>query len=629
MKTGNTEATANINEFLTETNVESVISEIETSFQNNGRPIYSDIYKEEADGKIYEYVNYVQEGGGVLGVALVGYTYVLERLGFRFLKLAGTSAGAINTLLMASVDPKNYKADAGREQYKYQSEIILDEMLRFDLWKLVDGHWFAKWLIKIFIGKKNTYNTLIDFISFSLAGVMIYATTLGMLRLYQFNFMQRFVQSDVHDILVGIGCCCTVVLLIQWWVEVQKNKKLVAQQLKQDKVDAPKEIKEKSWYSKALWLFIFFFSVPFVLHLVFHFVVTIGLIGHAPEAVMNIIRIIFHAAGALSVVGLIFTVVAFLYFKGRFSRAGYGINPGDTFQLWMMDIMKRNNTQTYSELEAVMENRINNAGLQVRPDARDPDRNAKFEKPFMSIMASDITLQTKAEFPLNAGDYWKDPLAVNPAEFVRASMSIPVFFSPHKVKVEQAVQDESELWHQKSTAEDKTNTLKKEIWFVDGGVLSNFPINIFHNPQILIARVPTFGVKLEDEAHVKPENEYKPANTKFLGFLGDIFSTIRYYYDKDFLKRNTIYDKAIAHIDVEKINWLDFGMTRKTKIELFNRGAEAAKAFFMGGVYWVDGKMYDSKKVAPGDAIGEAFKNGFNWEKFKEFRKQAIEAGRK
>ena len=40
-----------------------------------------------------QYVDLVMEGGGVLGVALAGYSYVLESAGLRFLGLGGTSAG--------------------------------------------------------------------------------------------------------------------------------------------------------------------------------------------------------------------------------------------------------------------------------------------------------------------------------------------------------------------------------------------------------------------------------------------------------------------------------------------------------------------------------------------------------
>jgi len=58
---------------------------------------FSDIFDDDGN----QYVNLVQEGGGVLGIALTGFTYVLEEMGIRFLSLGGTSAGSINTLLMA------------------------------------------------------------------------------------------------------------------------------------------------------------------------------------------------------------------------------------------------------------------------------------------------------------------------------------------------------------------------------------------------------------------------------------------------------------------------------------------------------------------------------------------------
>ncbi|MFD2939631.1 patatin-like phospholipase family protein [Flavobacterium notoginsengisoli] len=57
------------------------------------------------DNNNYQYVDLVQEGGGVLGIALIGYVYVLEKMGIRFLSLAGTSAGSINTMLMAPPEP--------------------------------------------------------------------------------------------------------------------------------------------------------------------------------------------------------------------------------------------------------------------------------------------------------------------------------------------------------------------------------------------------------------------------------------------------------------------------------------------------------------------------------------------
>jgi NTE family protein len=62
---------------------------------------YSDII----DAGDHQYVDLVMEGGGVLGIALTGYTYVLEQAGIRFLGVGGTSAGSINALMIAALGP--------------------------------------------------------------------------------------------------------------------------------------------------------------------------------------------------------------------------------------------------------------------------------------------------------------------------------------------------------------------------------------------------------------------------------------------------------------------------------------------------------------------------------------------
>ena len=62
-------------------------------------------FSDVIDGRGLQYVDLVQEGGAVLGIALVGYTYILEKAGIRFFSLAGTSAGAINAMLIAGLAP--------------------------------------------------------------------------------------------------------------------------------------------------------------------------------------------------------------------------------------------------------------------------------------------------------------------------------------------------------------------------------------------------------------------------------------------------------------------------------------------------------------------------------------------
>ena len=117
--------------------------------------------------------------------------------------------------------------------------------------------------------------------------------------------------------------------------------------------------------------------------------------------------------------------------------------------------------------------------------------------------------------------------------------------------------------------------------------------------------MPSFGAKLEDEKHAAAE-EIEEKRLSFFPLLYRIFNTVRFNYDKDFLRKNAVYEQCIGHIDVADYNWLDFGLDDETKIAMFKRGAEAAKTFLLGGNVWVKGRQKEF--------------DAFNWEKFKEER---------
>ncbi len=117
----------------------------------------TDIYDEDG----HQYVNLVQEGGGVLGIALVGFTYVLGKMGIRFLSLGGTSAGSINTLLLADAGPPAEE----------KSVRVLEHIASKDFMDFVDGGLDAIALTKgikagskfhIYLGLLANYDELSD-----------------------------------------------------------------------------------------------------------------------------------------------------------------------------------------------------------------------------------------------------------------------------------------------------------------------------------------------------------------------------------------------------------------------------------------------------------------------------------
>ena len=71
----------------------------------------------------------MMQGGGVLGVALVGYTHAMEQAGLRFRSIAGTSAGAINALLVAALVPPA----------EPKSEKLLRDPARMEIDEFLDG----------------------------------------------------------------------------------------------------------------------------------------------------------------------------------------------------------------------------------------------------------------------------------------------------------------------------------------------------------------------------------------------------------------------------------------------------------------------------------------------------------
>jgi NTE family protein len=92
-------------DFTQANEVQELLAELKRAYE--GKP-FSDVIDDQGN----QYVDLVMEGGGVLGVALVGYTYVLEEMGIRFLRVGGTSAGSINAVLVAGLGtPEERKSE--------------------------------------------------------------------------------------------------------------------------------------------------------------------------------------------------------------------------------------------------------------------------------------------------------------------------------------------------------------------------------------------------------------------------------------------------------------------------------------------------------------------------------------
>lgn len=152
-------------------------------------------------------------------------------------------------------------------------------------------------------------------------------------------------------------------------------------------------------------------------------------------------------------------------------------------------------------------------------------------------------------------------------------MSIPFFFYPFTVNnIPNAGNIKDKDWE---TYVSYSGQVPDSVKFVDGGMLSNFPINTFHIPEGQPSR-PTFGVRLSTY-----RESFSNTNRTFQ-YMGAMISTMRQIHDYDFILKNPDYKKLICRIDAdEEYNWLNFGMSEKRQQELFLLGAKKALEFLV------------------------------------------------
>jgi NTE family protein len=157
--------------------------------------------------------------------------------------------------------------------------------------------------------------------------------------------------------------------------------------------------------------------------------------------------------------------------------------------------------------------------------------------------------------------YGLDPDEQSVADAVRASMSIPFFFRTTKV----------------TSASGLTSTL------VDGGMLSNFPIDSFDRRDGGPPRWPTFGVTLLPnlpQGNDKVIPALRPVNWLFGGppLIEALITTMIVGRDQAYLNQPWVDSRAIR-VDSSSVGFLDFGISDKQKQELYQNGYNEAIAF--------------------------------------------------
>ena len=173
------------------------------------------------------------------------------------------------------------------------------------------------------------------------------------------------------------------------------------------------------------------------------------------------------------------------------------------------------------------------------------------------VVASDIARGNMLILPDDAQAYGMAPERLEVALAVRMSMSIPYFFTPVRV----------------------TNTLGQSCYIVDGGLLSNFPIELFDTPPPAVPEWPTFGFALvsdptEPAADVRVEYKVHGPLTLFAA----LFHTAVVAHDAHAMAVPDVAARTIR-IDDRGIPPTQFDLTQPQKVALYDTGQTAARDF--------------------------------------------------
>jgi NTE family protein len=220
-----------------------------------------------------------------------------------------------------------------------------------------------------------------------------------------------------------------------------------------------------------------------------------------------------------------------------------GLYRGDWLHGWLRDKLAGYGVRTFADLRIT-----------------DPDSALPPERAYrLVVVVSDITRGRLVRLPWDYRYYGLDPDEQSVADAVRASASIPFFFRPVQLP------------------DGRGGT---PSMCTDGGMLSNFPVDLFDRDDDTAPRWPTFGVKLSGRPPVHgPVNG--PRLRGLLALTKALVSTMVEAHDRMSLDDPAVLDRTVF-VDTDGVSATDFDLDANRRDILFANGRQAAERFLVG-----------------------------------------------
>jgi NTE family protein len=216
-------------------------------------------------------------------------------------------------------------------------------------------------------------------------------------------------------------------------------------------------------------------------------------------------------------------------------------------------------------IHGFLERELKALGVNTFADLRRPDDPgadptlAPYRRYRLVVMATDVTHGRLLRLPWDYPLLGLDPDTQKVADAVRASISIPLYFEPVTIR----------------DGDESATTL------VDGGVLSNFPIEAFDRTDEAMPRWPTFGVKILPELPAGDAQLFPLMALPALPpvhLLEQVVATAVVGNDQTYLERPCVRSRAIQ-VDTSPVGIVEFDATATKRAVLLANGKAAAERF--------------------------------------------------
>jgi NTE family protein len=260
--------------------------------------------------------------------------------------------------------------------------------------------------------------------------------------------------------------------------------------------------------------------------------------GMPPEDLQRVMRSVdyghFEDEGFVDHLGLVGKGISILFEKG--------IYEGRYLVEWLDGILMDLGARTFGDLRI-----------------EDPNSSLPPERAYkLVIMTSDVTRGRLVRLPWDYPKYGLDADEQLVADAVRASMSIPFFYEPQRF---YGRDDQGE---------------RVRSFMVDGGMLSNFPIEVFDRTDGKPPRWPTFGIKLSAKPSIPQLERFEVKGA--LGLAKAMVGTMTNFHDQMHIDDPSVLARTMF-VDTQHVKATDFDIDEPSQDMLFTNGERGAGKF--------------------------------------------------